>query len=335
MSALAWRVSAVGEPITVLTLDELGPDQVGDGDVRIDVRANGLNFLDVSICRGTHPVRPPLPFVPGAELVGIVTEVGRGVAGIHVGDRVAAMHPLAYGCFRKNVVVPAYTVYPVPESMPDAHAASLLVTYQTAYVSLVRRAEVAPGEWVLVHAAAGALGSALLQVARARGARVIATAGSPEKRDLCLEQGAEHALDYRDPGLPDLLREVTDGHGVDIVCDSVGGAVFDASLEAAAFEARILPLGWSGGSVPTVDPGTFLARNLTLVGVSWGSAYPGTAPEVVRATHAEILRLYESGDVRPLIGQLRGYDELPDALQRVGEAKTTGKSVVSWVDADA
>lgn len=278
MTTLGWVADAFGEPASVLKFRELEPEPVGENDIRVTVTASGLNFLDVSILRGTHPLRPELPLVPGAELVGVVTEVGVAAGRVDVGDRVAAISPSAHGCFRKEVVVPAYAALPIPGGIPDEDAAALLVTYQTAWVSLVRRARVAAGEWVLVHAAAGALGTALVQMARANGARVIATASTDEKRALCKEQGAEAVFDHRDPRLSDLLRRATDGHGIDIACDSIGGVVFAETLQAAAFEARLLPLGWTAGTEPQIDPMTVVARNLSVVGVSWGAAYPRMAP---------------------------------------------------------
>lgn len=331
MTALGWVAEAFGEPARVLELRELEPQPVGEGDIRVTVTASGLNFLDVSILRGTHPLRPELPLVPGAELVGVVTEVGAAVGRVEVGDRVAAISPSAHGCFRREAVVPAYAALPMPSEIPDDHAAALLVTYQTAWVSLVRRARVAAGEWVLVHAAAGALGTALVQTARAYGARVVATASTDEKRALCLEQGAEAVFDHRDPRLGDALLDATGGHGLDVVCDSLGGAPFAAALGAAAFEARVLPLGWTAGTEPSVDPLTFVARNLSLVGVSWGAAYPRLAPEVVSDVHEEILGMYARGDIRP-VTRAGPSRELPQALQQIGDGLTVGKSVVTWSD---
>ena len=332
MSAHAWQLERFGEPLDVLQFVERARQPLGSGELRIEVAANGLNFLDTSICRGTHPLRPPLPFVPGAEVVGVVTEAGAGAERIRPGSRVVAINPRAYGCFGAEAVVPEDAAHLVPAELPDPEAASLLVTYQTAYFSLVRRAQVQAGEWVLVHAAAGALGSALVQIALAGGARVIATAGTEEKREACMHLGAAVALDHRDPGLAAAIREATGGHGVDVACDSIGGEAFGAAVEAAAFEARILPLGWSGGTPPALDASVFVARNLTLVGVSWGGGYPTARPALVRDAHARILGLIESGQVRPLIGLVKPAAELPQALQLLADGRTTGKTVVTWGD---
>lgn len=329
MRALGWVAEAFGEPSMVLERHELESEPLGVGAVRVAVTANGLNFRDVSILRGTHFLRPEVPFVPGVELVGIVTEIGSAVSRVQVGDRVAGISPAGYGCFRRDAIVPAYAALPVPVEIPDGDAASLLVTYQTAWVSLVRRARVAAGEWVLVHAAAGALGTALVQVARAYGARVVATASTAEKRAFCLAQGAEAAIDHSSPSLSEAVLEVTEGHGIDVVCDSIGGAVFTNTLGATAFEGRVLPLGWTTGIEPEVDPMTFVARNLSLVGVSWGAGYPREAPMVVSEAHDEILRMYGQGDIVPVVS-IRRADDLASALQDIADGRTTGKTVITW-----
>jgi NADPH2:quinone reductase len=327
---LEWRVTAFGEPRDVLTLERGEVPDPGAGEIRVAVAANSLNFLDASICRGDHPVRPELPFVPGAELVGTVSAVGPDVTAPSVGDRVVAMSPLAHGCFCDEAIVAARTSYAVPTTIPDEHAAALLVTYQTAYVSLHRRAKLRDGEVVLVHAGAGGLGTALIQIAHARGATVLATAGSDEKVRICLEQGAAAAVNYRDTDFRAMVAEATGGRGADVVCDQVGGDVFARSLECAAFEGRLLPLGWAGGTTPTFDAGAVVARNLDVIGVSWGSTYPQVAAQTVRDVHAEILRLYEQGQVRPLIGELREAAELPIALQRLADGDLVGKAIVRW-----
>jgi NADPH2:quinone reductase len=325
-----WRVGAFGEPRDVLVLERAPAPVPGPGEVRVAVAANSLNFLDVSICRGDHPVQPELPFVPGAELVGRVSAAGPGVTSPAVGERVVAMSPSAHGCFREEALVSAETAYPVPKEVPDGHAAALLVTYQTAYVALVRRAGLRAGETVLVDAGAGGLGTALIQIARAHGATVLAVAGSEEKTRVCLEQGAAAAIDHRRGDVRKLVAAATGGRGADVVCDQVGGELFALLLDCAAFEGRVLPLGWAGGSMPSVAAGTIVARNLTLVGVSWGSAYPYAAADVVRGAHAEILRLYARGDLRPLVGLEAPAEELPAALQRLADGEVVGKAIVRW-----
>jgi len=329
----AWHVARFGEPSEALELVELPAKPLGPADVRIAAAANGLNALDVGMCRGTHPLRPALPFVLGAEVVGEVTETGAAVTRFAVGDRVVAMSPLAYGNFRRDVVVPEAAAHVVPRGIADPEAAALLVDYQAAYIAVVRRARVEAGEWVLVTAAAGALGSAVVQVARAHGARVVAAAGTERKREACKELGAEAVVDSRDAALAAHVREITGARGVDVVCDLVGGDTFAAALDAAALEARVLTMGWASGAMPVLDPMTLIMRNLAVFGVSWGSAYPQQAPDVVRDVHARILALVESGDVRPLVGSVVPHLELPHALERISAGATTGKSIATWPSA--
>lgn len=326
----AWRAHRFGEPRDVLLLEHVETPTVGTGDIRIRVAANGLNFLDASICRGDHPFKPALPFTPGAELVGTVEAIGEGVSTVAVGDRVIAISPSAHGCFAKNAVVSAVATYPVPASIPDEHAAALLVTYQTAYVALIRRALVREGEWVLVHAGAGGLGTALIQVARASGARVIATAGSAEKVAVCLEQGAEVAIVYRSEDFRPAVMEATGGRGADVICDQVGGDVFARSCECVAFEGRVLPLGWASGTPPTIEPSSVVGGNYSVVGVSWGSTYPRKREDVVREAHAKIVEMYLAGTIRPFVPQTWESAELPAALQLLADGKSVGKLVVRW-----
>jgi NADPH:quinone reductase len=326
----AWHVTRFGDPAEALELVELPPEPLGAADVRIATAANGLNALDVGMCRGTHPLRPAPPFVVGAEVVGEVTETGAAVTRFAPGDRVVAMSPLAYGNFRRDVVVPEIAAHAVPEGISDPEAAALLVDYQAAYIALVRRARVEPGEWVLVNAAAGALGSAVVQVARAHGGRVVAAAGSEQKRRVCTNLGAEAVVDSRDGALAAHVREATGGRGADVACDLVGGDAFAAALDAAAFEARVLTMGWAGGTMPELDPLTLIVRNLAVFGVSWGSSYPREAPDVVRDVHTRILALVAAGQVRPLVGSVLPYEELPQALEAIGAGATLGKSVVTW-----
>ena len=326
----AWHVTSFGDPLEALELVELPPEPLGAADVRIATAANGLNALDVGMCRGTHPLRPAPPFVLGAEAVGEVTETGAAVTRFAPGDRVVAMNPLAYGNFRRDVVVPEAAAQTVPDGISDPEAAALLVDYQAAYTALVRRARVQPGEWILVTAAAGALGSAVVQIARAHGGRVIAAAGSGEKRRACTMLGAEAVVDSRDDELAAHVREVTGGRGADVVCDLIGGDAFAAALEAAAFEARVVTMGWASGRMPELDAPTLIVRNLGVFGVSWGSSYPQEVPDVVRGVHARILSLVSAGEVRPLVGRVLPHVELPHALEEIRAGATLGKSVMTW-----
>jgi NADPH:quinone reductase len=329
----AWQVTRFGEPSEALELVELPPAPLGSAELRIATAANGLNSLDVGMCRGTHPLRPDAPFVLGAEVVGEVTETGSAVTRFAAGDRVVAMSPLAYGNFRRDVVVSELASHPVPDGISDTDAAALLVNYQAAYIALVRRARLQPREWVLVTGAAGALGSAVVQIARAHGGRVVAGAGSDQKRRACTTLGAEAVVDSRDGAFAEHVREATGGHGADVVCDLVGGDLFARALESAAFEGRVLTMGWASGKMPALEALPLVFRNLAVFGMSWGSSYPQQAPDVVREVHARILSLVEGGDVRPFVGSVVPYVEVPEALERIRAGVTLGKSVATWTSA--
>jgi NADPH2:quinone reductase len=326
----AWQVTAFGEPADALELVDLPSGVLGAAELRLATTANGLNALDVGMCRGTHPLRPSPPFVLGAEVVGEVVETGASVTRFAPGDRVVAMSPLAYGNFRRDAVVSEGAAHPVPAGISDHEAAALLVNYQAAYIALVRRVRLQPGEWVLVTGAAGALGSAVVQVARALGGRVVAAARGEEKRRACTTLGAEVVVDGRDGAFAATVREATGGHGIDVVCDLVGGELFPAAIEAAAFEARVLTMGWASGTMPTIEARRLVMRNLSVFGMSWGSSYPNEAPDVVRDAHAQIMALVERGEVRPFIGNVVSHVELPHALERIAAGATLGKSVATW-----
>jgi NADPH2:quinone reductase len=327
--AQAWLVRRFGEPADVLERGQVEIRAPEAGEVVVGVDAVGLNFLDVSVCRGGYTSQPDLPIVPGAELVGRIVAVGPGVDSLPVGERVAAMSPSAQGAFAAEIVVPATAAHPVPDEMPDRHAAGILVTYQTAYFALVRRAALREGEWLLVHAGAGGVGTAAIQLARAVGARVIATAGSREKVAVCREQGAELAVDYRTDDFVAAVHEVTSGAGVDVVFDPVGGELFERSLECAAFEARLLPIGWASGTPPALDAPALLGRNLTVIGVAWGSAYPLLRPNLVADAHRALLDFYEQGLIQPVVPRLWAFDRLPEAVQALGDGSVVGKAVVA------
>src|SRR4051812_43394960 len=240
----AWRVQELGEPEAVLRLDDVEAPVAGPGEVEVDVAAASLNFPDVLMCRGEYQVKPPLPFTPGAEVSGVVRDVGDGVDTALVGRRVIAIPRHGSGGFTEQTVAPVATVFPIPESLDDAAAAALHVTYQTGHVGLHRRARIQAGETLLVHAGAGGVGSAAIQLGLAAGARVIATAGGAAKVKVCRDLGAELVIDYRAGDFVDAVKGFTDGRGADVIYDPVGGDTYDRSTKCIAFEGRILIIGF-------------------------------------------------------------------------------------------
>lgn len=324
-----WSIGRFGEPIDVLERATVAVEEPDAGSVVVEIEAIGLNFLDVSVCRGEYGPAVAFPFVPGAEFAGRVVAVGADVVDVAEGDRVAGTNPDARGAFAERVAVPAAAVHPIPSDMPVTDAAALLVTYQTSWFALVRRAQIAEGEWLLVHAGAGGVGTAAIQIARARGAHVIATASSAAKLDVCAAYGADVTVNYRTDDFAAAVREATDGRGADVVLDPVGGDVFARSLECAALEARLIPIGWASGSRPSLAPEEIVRRNVTVVGLSWGSTYPWTRPELVRHAHEEIIRDYAAGSVKPHVPHVWPFDELPAAVQALADGRIIGKGVVA------
>jgi NADPH2:quinone reductase len=211
--------------------------------------------------------------------------------------------------------------------MPFEKAAALPITYQTAHVALRHRAQLESGETVLVHAGAGGVGSAAIQVAKAAGARVIATAGGPEKVGVCRQLGAEIAVDYREENFVEVVKQATGGRGADVVFDPVGGDVFDGSRRCVAFEGRILIIGFAGGRIAEAPTNHVLVKNYSVVGMHWG-LYTRVMPDLIRSTHENLVSLYGAGQIAPLISETVSFEQLPQALKRLGGRGTYGKIVV-------
>jgi len=321
----AWRVRELGNPADVLALEEVEEPAPGPGEALIEVGATALNFFDILLCQGTYQEKPPLPFTPGAEVGGTVLAVGDGVD-LRVGERVVGSPPLPRGGLAQRVVAPRAAMLPIPNAMPFEAAAAHFITYQTAYVGLHRRAHLQPGEVVLVHAGAGGVGSAAIQLALAAGARVIATAGGPEKVAVCRRLGAEEAIDYRAGDFADRVKELTAGRGANVIFDPVGGDVFDRSRRCIAFEGRLVVVGFAGGRIADAPTNHAMVKNYSIVGLHWG-LYRHMMPGIILETHRELMRLYEEGKINPLIFRDVPFADIPAALNEIGGRATWGKLV--------
>jgi len=311
----AWQVRRLGPPAEAMELVELPDPVAGPGELLVRVEACALNFPDVLLAAGQYQERPELPFTPGLEVCGTVVGDGR---------RVIGGPPLPRGGLAELTVLPERAAFDAPAGMPADEAAALLITYQTAYVGLHRRAALRAGEWLLVHAGAGGVGSAAIQVGLAAGARVVATAGGPEKAAVCRELGAHEVIDYRSEDIVSRVREVTGGHGADVVWDPVGGDVFDASRRCVAFEGRLVVVGFASGRIPSVPAGHVLVKNYSVVGLHWG-LYTTKEPGLVRVCHDELSRLAADGVVRPLVSERLALDAVADGLQRLADGTTVGR----------
>jgi NADPH:quinone reductase len=324
----AWQVQRLGNPEQALKLAEVEEPKPEPGEVVIEVEAAALNFFDILLCRGEYQESPELPFTPGGEVSGTVHEAG---GGMQAGQHVIATPPLPRGGYADRVAVPESSVFPIPDSMPFDKAAALPITYQTAHVALRHRAQLEPGETVLVHAGAGGVGSAAIQIAKAAGATVIATAGGSEKVEVCEKLGAEIAIDYREENFVEVVKEATEGRGADVIFDPVGGDVFDGSRRCVAFEGRIVIIGFAGGRIADAPTNHVLVKNYSVVGMHWG-LYTRVMPGLIRNTHEDLIRLYNAAEIDPLISGTVSFEELPNALEKLSGRGTYGKVVTSPAD---
>jgi NADPH2:quinone reductase len=313
----AWRVHRNGEPGEVMRLEETDRPVPGDGQVLVEVRAANVNFPDALLCRGQYQVRPPLPFTPGVEVCG-TTEDGR---------RVLATPALPHGGFADYVVADETALLPAPDALDDAGAAALHIGYQTGWFGLHRRARLQPGETLLVHAAAGGVGSAAVQLGKAAGAQVIGVVGGPEKAAVARELGCDLVIDRRSEDIVAAVKEATGGRGADVVYDPVGGDAYAKSVKCIAFEGRVLVVGFASGVIPTPGLNHALVKNYSVVGLHWG-LYNTKDPAAVRACHDELTELAEQGIVKPLVSERVAMAGAADAVQRVADGTSTGRIVV-------
>jgi NADPH:quinone reductase-like Zn-dependent oxidoreductase len=320
----AWRVHHTGEPHEAMRLDEVPTPEPGPGEVLLRVRAAGVNFPDAMLCRGEYQIRPPLPFTPGVEMCGEVVALGPGVTGLDTGARVISPAALPGGAFAEYAVVPAAGVLPAPEALDDAEAAVLHIGYQTGWFGLHRRAGLRPGETLLVHAAAGGVGSAAVQLGKAAGATVIGVVGGPAKAEAARELGADVVVDRHAEDFVAVVKEATGGRGADVVYDPVGGDAYTRSTKCIAFEGRIVVVGFAGGTVPAPGLNHALVKNYSILGLHWG-LYAAREPDAVRRAHEELTRLAASGAVRPLVSGRLPLSAAADAVTSVAAGLTTGR----------
>lgn len=292
-------------------------------EVLIDVRAAGLCYPDALLTRGLYQIKPEPPFTLGSEIAGVVVSAPEG-SGFAEGDRVVAFP--GFGGLAERVAVPAPFTFPLPDDVTFEAAAGLPMNYLTVQFALDRRGRLAAGETVLVHGAAGGIGIAAVQHAKARGAEVIAVASSEAKRELAKQAGADHVI--APEGFKDTVKELTDGKGVDIVVDPVGGDRFTDSLRSLAVEGRLLVIGFTGGEIPEVKVNRLLLNNIDVVGVGWG-AFWMPRPETVPAQWKAIETLVASGALNPMLGPVRPIEQAGEAIAELEERRAEGKLVLT------
>lgn len=320
----AWRVQTLAEPAQALSLDEVPVPTPEPGEVLIRVRAVAANFPDVLLCRGEYQVKPELPFSPGIEAVGTVAALGEGVSGFAVGDRVIGSK---IGLLSEYATIVADDVWPAPEALDDAAVSGLTVAYQTAWFGLHRRAGLEAGETLLVHAAAGGVGLAAVQLGAAAGAAVIGVVGSEVKAEVVRAAGASTVLVR---GVDDLVAGVkaaTGGRGADVVFDPVGGDAFTASTKCIAFEGRIVVVGFAGGKIQELPAGHVLVKNYAVLGLHWG-LYPRVRPDLVERARADLHRLAADGVIAPVVDHVVPFERAPEALTALAGGATVGRVVI-------
>ncbi|MDF3319966.1 NADPH:quinone oxidoreductase family protein [Rhodococcus sp. C3V] len=321
-----WTVDTLGEPIDVLMLRTRAIPSPGPGEVVVDMGACSLNFPDVLLCRGAYQQKPDIPFTPGLEAAGTVADVGPNVVGLSSGQKVIVIPQLPAGGLADQILIPAEHVFPIGDSLLLTKASCLFGTYQTAHFGLHRRAALRPGETLLVHAGAGGVGSAAIQLGKAAGARVIATAGGKEKTALLPGVGADVAIDYSTEDFTERVMDETHGRGVDVVLDPVGGEVLSKSIRCTAWEGRVVVAGFAGGEIPKIAANRILLRNISLVGLHWGP-YTQHAPHLVKQTLDDLLALLADSRIDPMV-DVRQFAEAPQALEDLAHRRTVGKVVI-------
>ncbi|MDJ0363072.1 NADPH:quinone oxidoreductase family protein [Rhodococcus sp. H29-C3] len=325
----AWRINKLGEPRNVLDFEEVPDPAPGAGQLLVQVLAAPANFPDVLLCRGEYQVKPTLPFTPGVELCGRVVAVGDGVTRFAVGDRVVGTPTLPIGGFAELSVLDEENAFAAPASLDDAEASALTIGYQTSWFALHRRTQLQPGETLLVHAAAGGVGSAAVQLGKAAGAKVIGVVGGRDKVEYCRQLGADLVIDRRREDFVPLVKEFTDGRGADVVYDPVGGDSYMKSTKCIAFEGRILIIGFAGGTIQTPGLNHALIKNYSIIGLHWG-LYKQYNQQAMHECHAELTRLADSGAIKPMISERLPLADVADGIGRLGEGKTVGRIVFQF-----
>lgn len=321
----AWRVHDWGEPET-MSLEDIPVPEVGAGQVLIRNHAAGINFFDILQVQGKYQIKPPFPFTPGAEVAGVVECAGPGVTAFERGQRVLA---ITHGAgMAEYTISRADMTFPVPDGMDFAEAAALPIVYHTSYFALRDRAPLVRGEWLLVHAGASGVGVSAIQLGRAFGGQVIATAGSREKLDFAKAQGAEHVLNYRDASWVDQVRQLTGGRGVDVVYDPVGGEVFDLSTKCMAPGGRLIVIGFASGHIPTIAANRILLKNISIVGALWGGQALAH-PQYLAQVQAALADLYSKGEIRPPAPVEYPLSQAPAALRDLANRKILWKAVLA------
>jgi NADPH2:quinone reductase len=324
MKAVVCREHGMADKLELVS--DWPEPEVGEHDVLIEVKAAGLNFPDVLIIQGKYQFQPDLPFIPGGECSGVVAAVGAKVTRFAVGDQVLSMG--GAGAFCEKIAVNEHGVFPMPKGLGFEQAAGVSITYFTTYYALKQRANLQPGETLLVLGAAGGVGTSAVELGKLFGAKVIAAASSEEKLELCRQLGADEVINYSEVSLKDALKELTGGKGVDVIYDPVGGDYAEPALRSMAWNGRYLVIGFASGPIPKIPLNLTLLKGCSIVGVFWGR-FTGEEPEVHRQNITELWELFESGKIAPVVTDCFPIEEYQKAYACMVERRARGKVIMT------
>ncbi|MEP1217269.1 MAG: NADPH:quinone oxidoreductase family protein [Marinobacter sp.] len=312
-------------PADKLVIEDVASPVANGHGVKVRVKAAGLNFPDTLIIEGKYQLKPTMPFSPGGEMAGEVIEVGEKVTRFKPGDRVAGL--TGYGAFAEEVVVPEQNILPIPESMSDEKAAAFSMVYGTSYYALKQRANIQPGETLLVLGASGGVGLATVELGKTMGAHVIAAASTAEKLAVAKEAGADELINYTEEPLKDAVKRLTNSKGVDVIYDPVGGEFTEQALRAMAWNGRHLIIGFAAGDIPKIPANLTLLKGCSVVGVFWGS-FTQREPQNSAQNMMELLKLFSEGKINPRISEVYEFEDYEKALGALTGRTATGKIVL-------
>ncbi len=312
-------------PADTLVLEEVASPEPKKNEILIDVHAAAVNFPDTLIIEGKYQFKPPFPFSPGGEAAGVVAAVGEKVSHLKPGDRVMAL--TGWGSFAEQVAVPSYNVMPIPKGIDFNSAAAFGMTYGTSMHALKQRANLQPGETLLVLGASGGVGLAAVEIGKAMGARVIAAASSEEKLEVAKAAGADALINYSEESLKDRVKELTGGQGADVIYDPVGGDLFDAAVRSINWNGRLLVVGFASGRIPELPVNLALLKGASVVGVFWGS-FAQRQPQDNLANFQQLFAWYAEGKLKPLVSQTFPLERASDAINALATRQAVGKVVV-------
>ncbi len=321
-------------PPESLVVEDIASPEPGPGEVVLDVHAAAVNFPDVLIIQNKYQFKPPLPFSPGGEVAGVVAKLGEGVTGLKIGDRVIGS--CGNGGFVEELAIAATSCIPIPDEMDLETASALVLSYGTSHYGLKNRANIQPGESLLVMGAAGGVGLAAVELGKAMGAKVIAAASSQEKLDICKERGADETILYpsgemtreEQKAFSDEIKRLTDGKGADVIYDPVGGAYAEPALRATNWEGRYLVIGFASGPIPQIPLNLALLKSCQIVGVFWG-AFTMRDPAGNQANLAELMTMYKAGQISPYISGRYPLEQAAEALNQMAGRQVKGKVILT------